>query len=202
MKYPRKTKKWTPLFSNFKLNLIIALLATFIAFAATIIEWKDDVAINVKSFPEKKIMLDSSINYNVVLAPKVELKNLNFFQAKMIQSSNSYFDTVNLFFYLIVISVTLFFSYKYSINNIFQHQFSNILKWTGIVIIAFLIIDYIRDFYTATLIIKQTKQLYFFNNNNYLIWFDIRLLIAIYLIWLHKAFKKAEKLQEEADLTV
>ena len=107
---------------------------------------------------------------------------------------------LQLIFILIYLSIIIFYLFKLNISKPFTKDISNSIKLFGYGFIIFKIVEIIRNQQYTSLILARTGNNFIldYNTNSWI----YGLAFVIIFIWLSKAYKKANELQKEVDLTI
>lgn len=184
---------------KFRIILLLLLLVYF--FVSGIFNVPQQVFFNVSAtanYQQKNIPLKNYQQAYVLPQGKMAMTNLSRFERWLAPEMNGN-DSLQLFFviaYLLIIALWLF---KLNIDKPFLADISRALKLLGYGILIFSFIFYIRDLYFSKLIAAHSENEFSLHYTN--TWLYGLTSSAIF-IWLSKAYKKANELQNEQDLTV
>ena len=185
---------------SLKLRAIVLLTVLMGFLVTSLFDTSEQVTLNVIPANSYKLISTPIENYqNAYVLPrgKAVLKNLSFPQSWLAPDSN---DVLQLIFIIIYLIIIIFYLFKLNIIKPFARDISKSIKLLGYGIIVFKIVEIIRNQYYSKLILSKTGNDFIldYNNNSWL----YALAFAMIFLWISKAYKKANELQKEVDLTI
>lgn len=184
---------------KFRITLLTLLLLYF--FVNSLFNIPEEVYFNVSAtnnYQLKNIPIKKYQHAYVLPQGKMVMNNLNKFQRWVAPEINGN-DVLQLFFIIIYLSIIAIWLYKLNIEKPFIKDISEAIKLLGYGILIFSFIIYIRDSYFSRLILVESIHEFSFKPTNSWLY---GLGISTICVWLSNAYKKANELQKEQNLTV
>jgi len=149
---------------------------------------------------------DSSISTygenSIKLSGKLEIKHPSLIQRLLMPRNFIEFDILNCLLIITIAILLLWLLPHIHSSTIFQTDISSRIRWIGIALISFCLLDYARIFfYIMPEISRLTNDQFLYIKNGFIL-MPISFWLGITVLWIGKVYKNAFHLKQEQQLTI